>query len=564
MIRPSARAPDEPRRKFTRGREHPRGVVWFGIRSFWGHLRHLLASGIATEDVDSRDWMTPDPPAELLRRIVRELGVESEAETLSEALGREVWIDYLADTGDDVAVSRAVARLVFAEYELPDPEREGEVLSAPRGDLLMFGGDTAYPVATAKEITNRVLVPFNQVLEEADDERPRVLLGIPGNHDWYDGLDGFGRLFRRRDRQDDDDGPRPSTVGIWRRPFEHYADWAKELVKGGYVSKPPLLALSGYVPVQTASYFALPLSPQLTLWAIDRQLKQLDFRQRRFFSEARDELPHGRLWLMLPDPVFAFGEPSRTGVGMVTSLQLDLDAEPHFVLSGDIHHYERLEDGPTLHVTAGGGGAFLHPACPDAPGRMRPTLSWPGPRASAALLRQVPWKVAVGRSGLIPHILLLALYGPVLTTVRELGIAPALPGLFVAWIGITVVFSLIGGLRSKRRGVIVALALLAAGAIVALPVAPAAAASSWPAAALLLLPTTLLGAFVFGAYLALLTRFGLEQTQAFTALDHPGFKHFLRLRVRPTGQVDGWCIGKQDPLSQEPPVLVDSFTFDPR
>ena len=31
-----------------------------------------------------------------------------------------------------------------------------------------------------------------------DDGRQRVLLGIPGNHDWYDGLDGFGRMFRRR------------------------------------------------------------------------------------------------------------------------------------------------------------------------------------------------------------------------------------------------------------------------------------------------------------------------------------------------------------------------------
>ena len=27
---------------------------------------------------------------------------------------------------------------------------------------------------------------------DAHDGRARVLLGIPGNHDWYDGLDGFG------------------------------------------------------------------------------------------------------------------------------------------------------------------------------------------------------------------------------------------------------------------------------------------------------------------------------------------------------------------------------------
>jgi hypothetical protein len=73
-------------------------------------------------------------------------------------------------------------------------------------------------------------------------------------------------------------------------------------------------------------------------------------------------------------------------------------------------------------------------------------------------------------------------------------------------------------------------------------------------------------AFVFGAYLATLTVFGIEKTQAFTALDHPGFKHFLRLRVRADGSaVDGWCIGLVDPLRPgQTPALVDTFTWTAR
>ena len=52
------------------------------------------------------------------------------------------------------------------------------------------------------------------------------------------------------------------------------------------------------------------------------------------------------------------------------------------------------------------------------------------------------------------------------------------------------------------------------------------------------------GTFVFGGYLALLTLLGYENMQAFTALDHPGFKHFVRLRVRADGRgIDGWCVG---------------------
>jgi len=100
-----------PRTRFARSRERPRGVVWFGLGSFWGHLRHFVASAIATEAVDSRDWMTPDEPFALARRVARSLGagaleaadaIDPSRHTLIEALGRDLWIDYVADTGDDV------------------------------------------------------------------------------------------------------------------------------------------------------------------------------------------------------------------------------------------------------------------------------------------------------------------------------------------------------------------------------------------------------------------------------------------------------------------------------
>src|SRR5262245_41372134 len=94
-VRPG-RAPEGVIRQFTRGKEHPQGVVWFGARSFWGHLRHLIASAIATDSIDSRDWMTPDEPQALLARIVGMLGGDARATTLIEALGRDVYVDFVA------------------------------------------------------------------------------------------------------------------------------------------------------------------------------------------------------------------------------------------------------------------------------------------------------------------------------------------------------------------------------------------------------------------------------------------------------------------------------------
>ncbi len=570
-----APASGELRRHFARGREKPRGVVWFGTASFWGHLRHFLAAAIATEDVDSRDWMTADPPEELLVRVADVLGAHAAGASLSERLGRDVWIDYVADTGDDGGVSRAVARLLFRVYTLPDPDYPGQELVAGRGDLLVFGGDTAYPVATAQEITNRVLVPYNQVLEElarnGERNTPRVLLGLPGNHDWYDGLDGFGRMFRRRPEGDE---PPPSVSGFSERMLKHYADWAREFVRGGKLEKPKALILSGYTPVQNASYFVLPLTPHIHLYGVDRQLRTVDMRQRQFMTEWHREHPQAFPWVMLPDPLYRFAGPSRTGTDMVRAMGFDFDSKSHFLLSGDVHHYQRLRRDRLLHVIAGGGGAFLHPA-PMARRRLQVESEWPSPEQSRALLWQAPWKIARGRSGFLPHLLLGLLFTPTMLAgvSAPLGTPLVLSGLITLFLW--PVLALIGGVRRAGKTV-GALSFVAAALIGFLPVFASLLllylfgrfgldGRAWLLGAGVLVASCFWGAFLFGSYLSLLTLWGYEHTQAFTALDHPGYKHFLRLRVRADGRgVDGFCIGLADPLARDAqPELIDTFTWRP-
>jgi hypothetical protein len=535
-----------------------------------------LAAAIATEDVDSRDWMTADEPAELLTRVATALEADGTGTTLSEILERDLWLDFIADTGDDVAVSRAVARLMFCAYELPDPDVPGSHLYAPRGELLLFGGDTAYPVATAQEITNRVIVPFNQVLESLPaDERPRVLLGIPGNHDWYDGLDGFARMFRRNVG---DEAPRGSVIGVSQRMLERYAEWAREFVRGGRIEKPAALTLRNYRAVQGASYFVLPIAPGLHVLAVDRQLRNLDTRQTHFMREWLLAHPDVCPWVMLPDPVFAFGEPSETGTAMIEQLGLDWETRPHLVLSGDVHHYERLRHGAALHVTAGGGGAFLHPATMAGGDRLVPEVEWPNAEQSRALLGDVPWKIMRGGSGFLPHLILAVLFMPAMSmgmrTFARLGVILSAP--IAITLITTLIYALIGGMRRRGRAVL-GLAFCAGILTALIPVLSSFALtrimwrahltpSVWLVAAFTFVVAVFAGAFVFGAYLALLTRLGFEHTQAFTALDHPGFKHFLRIRVRADGgAVDIWCLGLRDPLAPgAEPELVDFVRFSPR
>ena len=261
---------------------------------------------------------------------------------------------------------------------------------------------------------------------------------------------------------------------------------------------------------------------------------------------------------------------------MVESLSLDLEGRDSFILTGDIHHYERLQRGKLLHVTAGGGGAFLHPAR-IAKGGLAPAVAWPDAAQSRTLLRQVPWKLAVGRSGFLPHYGLLGVfflaYGLSHQLYTHTGLVVSTSVLTVLFIG--GIYALIGGAAKKPSvlpialGVALLTVMLPIGATLLLNLA--LDRFGWSASTVMLGLTTVAadvfaGALVFGVYLALLTLLGYENMQAFTALDHPGFKHFVRLRVRADGRgIDGWCIGAADPLSNgSEPVLVDHFSWKPR
>ncbi len=569
-IRLASCPPDGSTFRRTRGRLSPRAIAWFGFSSFWGHLRHLLASAIATDSVDSRQWMVPEPPAELLGRIAAVLGPRGArgAPTLAAAMGGEIWLDFIADTGDDSTVSEAVARLVAAEYTAGS-----ELL--PRGDILIHGGDLAYPVATVREMSRRLITPFNRVFEPLCDwSKPRVLLSIPGNHDWYDGLDGFARLcqapctFEEPLEMEDALHPRPNESPVLA--------WAHAFASGEQVQKPGAMAIAGYVPVQQSSYFRLPLARGLELFGVDRQLRDVDRRQRAYFASA----PGAARVVILPDPARAWGESRPTGEGALAAIDVVPARDPTVVLSGDIHHYERSREGPSVHVVAGGGGAFLHGARVSERGaRYVRDVEFPGPRASWAMCLRLPWHLALGRAGWVITSLFaiadaVALRAYFRDSLRA-GVSIAMVTSIVVAIGTAF---LIGNRRRMARVVAFSFAFgLATGALpVALGVAARAAGLEelggtrtgrvlvvW----ISVLASTLASGAAFGAMLATIARLSLNLSQPFAALGEPGFKHFVRLRVRdPDGgppTVEAFVIGVVDPVGGSPPVLVDRFVWSP-
>jgi hypothetical protein len=261
----------------------------------------------------------------------------------------ELWLDYTADVGDGFnptyAVAWAVSRSSLAVPGVADP--------LPRGELLVLGGDEVYPTASRTDYYLRFHHPYRTALPDPDDGMD--LYAIPGNHDWYDGLTSFLRLFTQGRR-----------LGGWRTR-------------------------------QTRSYFALRLPHHWYLWGLDQQLESyIDYPQLDYFEAvaakmkqlAAEDGATPRLILVTPEPTWVYSgsegpEPGsrRDGPGRLrrnpfgyANLRFFEDKvvrgngiELAAVLSGDLHHYVRYEEvadegeAPVQRVTCGTGGAYLYP-----------------------------------------------------------------------------------------------------------------------------------------------------------------------------------------------------------
>ncbi|HEY6803980.1 MAG TPA: hypothetical protein VI306_10410 [Pyrinomonadaceae bacterium] len=378
-----------------------RPVAWLLGKQLIGGLKGILLYTAYGTKLDPRDWMTGE--------------VVNFATRTAEQKG-EFWFDYLSDAGDGnkamyslayLAMSPLWTRLNEASISLPSNPADLPVSTTntdnaytfqlPRGEFLFFGGDTAYHAAEYMTLVNRIQRPFNYAYEDlrtynliSDDEPRRPVFGIPGNHDYYDQVDGFRRQFRKPTRPE---GPPPP-----KRPSGHNAQ----------------LTLAGFKRVQEASYVALRLPFDWWFWGLDsespteREKLNLDRRQEHFFrkvasSETGKFKEPDRLILATCSPSTVFGKvadpvglkvaramkavkiatpflPAKRQTDIATSGDAQLrEGQCRLDLSGDVHHYARYwgpssSQSPREHnsapqlsaqsyasIVSGSGGAFHHP-----------------------------------------------------------------------------------------------------------------------------------------------------------------------------------------------------------
>jgi hypothetical protein len=241
------------------------------------------------------------------------------------------WFDFMADTGDGFDSTFTVASLLAAP-ELTATAPDGTEYRLPRGRLLVLGGDEVYPTATSERYEDRLKGPMRTALH-TDDVTPGsapLLLALPGNHDWYDGLTAFLRVFGQRRR-----------IGGWQT-------------------------------VQGRSYFVMQLPNRWWLVGLDSQLgSEIDDPQLDFFRaqlSARLKPGDGVIlsvatptWTRTPVDARAFDSfdyferkivnevfDPETGQTRSTGAQIRL------WITGDSHHYARYSEALEVKHAPGG------------------------------------------------------------------------------------------------------------------------------------------------------------------------------------------------------------------
>ncbi|QSB14305.1 metallophosphoesterase [Natronosporangium hydrolyticum] len=450
----------------------------------------------------------------------------------------ELWLDYVADTGDGFDATYSVA------YLLAQPELAVDGEQLPRGQTLVMGGDLVYPSASMEKYEDRLKGPFTAALPLPPEDGPQpTLYALPANHDWYDGLTAFLRVFV---------GERTHHVGGWRTE-------------------------------QTRSYFAVQLPHNWWLFALDEAFgAYLDDPQLVYFEQVAEQLgPDDRIILVVPAPNWSKQDPKGydTIDYFLRKVIGPTGARVPMMVAGDQHYYARYSHPERELFTCGGGGAYQ-----TATHTLPEQLTVPPPRTivrkasppreyelaarfpEQARSRRLTWGVfskLIPRNpgfaaliGVIQTLLMLAVAGAATQTsiAEERLFTIPLLVMVVLVMGLSIGLACFptGGPKTARHLLAGALhglaqiALAVAGALLwlALPFAT----WHWPlpllAAFLLYAPlAALVGAQLVAGYLWLGSWFGINLNELFAAQGIEDNKSFLRLHIAGDGTLTVYPIG---------------------
>ncbi|MBL4772833.1 MAG: metallophosphoesterase [Alcanivoracaceae bacterium] len=359
-------------------------VPWFSPIILLKTVKDLVLSKIVGSQLDTRELQSVNEDAQDATqkqfncKIAKFYTVQDNQE--------DFYFDFIADTGDGWDSTYTIASLLSRDYLLVNDDNK--IKKLPRGDFLLMGGDEVYPGPSEAAYEARLIKPYQHAwdwlwLNDTDNaagtrntgsflklkNQPDVY-AIPGNHDWYDSLIAFRKVF----------------CSIFKT--KHIGQWQAK---------------------QSRSYFALGLPHDWVILAFDFGLDQykLDGLQYHYFQNIVNNLDSkNKLIILIAEPLWVYGGVQNKKLhqaykdieDLIEGVFSNKSQDPpkiYLNLSGDTHNYQRYESlsdeslnacmskcskqnicseeqknevikisqkqHKRQHIVAGGGGAFLHP-----------------------------------------------------------------------------------------------------------------------------------------------------------------------------------------------------------
>jgi len=228
-----------------------------------------------------------------------------------------------------------------------------KVADHPEVKFVVISSDVVYPTGALKDYEKKFWMPFKGVT--------KPVYAIPGNHDWYDALDGFIATFYEpaaakramMDRVNADLKLTSTTEHLIDKMVEQSATWRREYeVPTGF---------------QKAPYFQISTDRFVFVTIETGVLRQIDSLQRKWLKNVLDASKGKFVMVLLGHPFYAIGE--YEGI-----LNPDFDSihkllreyEVPLAMAGDTHDLEYYIEpadekfkAPMHNFVNGGGGAYL-------------------------------------------------------------------------------------------------------------------------------------------------------------------------------------------------------------
>jgi 3',5'-cyclic AMP phosphodiesterase CpdA len=230
-----------------------------------------------------------------------------------------------------------------------------DVSRQPDVKFVVISSDVVYPSGAMKDYEARFWLPFMGVT--------KPVYAIPGNHDWYDALEGFAATFFEPDAA--------RTAMKARVEADNHLTSTTDSHIEQLIAEATRLQELYHVPVQRQKlpYFQFQ-TDTFALFAIDTGVaRQIDPAQQSWLEGGLKAAAGKTKMVLLGHPFYAGGHDQTDGIENFEALKKLLTKyEVDIIMGGDTHdleyyleHQRNSSGGERLvrHFVNGGGGAYL-------------------------------------------------------------------------------------------------------------------------------------------------------------------------------------------------------------